>query len=311
VKMENPLEGDKKVCTFVKRSGKNIRKRTSDSTEEDDTTVVQKQKVASGPLTQSTKSMKRTEEDLSVKSNPSAVPFGSADQRATATFEVDERKAEKEGEILSGDKAELAEKLYHGINKYTEWLPKKEQTGAAKGAGICSGPIRSNATNVRSITLMDYQPDICKDYKETGYCGFGDSCKFMHDRGDYKSGWQLENEWNEMMKNSSSRKPVENLEISEDNLDDIPFACSICRNSFVEPIKTKCGHFFCEKCQLDRFKKDMKCASCGENTMGIFNPASKADKKKLQRKREIQEELDKNLLEDESNELPEGEIGKL
>jgi hypothetical protein len=44
---------------------------------------------------------------------------------------------------------------------------------------------------------MDYQPDICKDYKETGYCGFGDSCKFMHDRGDYKSGWQLEREWKE------------------------------------------------------------------------------------------------------------------
>jgi hypothetical protein len=26
----------------------------------------------------------------------------------------------------------------------------------------------------------------CKDYKETGRCGYGDSCKFMHDRGDYK-----------------------------------------------------------------------------------------------------------------------------
>ena len=40
----------------------------------------------------------------------------------------------------------------------------------------------------------DYAPDICKDYKETGFCGFGDSCKFMHDRGDYKFGWQLERE---------------------------------------------------------------------------------------------------------------------
>ena len=74
----------------------------------------------------------------------------------------------------------------------------------------------------------DYQPDICKDYKETGYCGFGgeqprksltvrqksfsgpakilmavkkkcfsDSCKFLHDRGDYKSGWQLDREFEE------------------------------------------------------------------------------------------------------------------
>ena len=39
---------------------------------------------------------------------------------------------------------------------------------------------------------FDYQPDICKDYKETGYCGYGDACKFVHDRGDYKSGWELD-----------------------------------------------------------------------------------------------------------------------
>jgi Zinc finger C-x8-C-x5-C-x3-H type (and similar) len=42
-----------------------------------------------------------------------------------------------------------------------------------------------------------WQPDICKDYKETGFCGYGDSCKFLHDRGDYKSGWQLEREWDQ------------------------------------------------------------------------------------------------------------------
>lgn len=49
--------------------------------------------------------------------------------------------------------------------------------------------------NIRSTTRWDYAPDICKDYKETGFCGFGDSCKFMHDRSDYKFGWQLEREW--------------------------------------------------------------------------------------------------------------------
>lgn len=41
------------------------------------------------------------------------------------------------------------------------------------------------------------KPDICKDYKDTGFCGFGDSCKFMHDRGNYKSGIQMEKEWDE------------------------------------------------------------------------------------------------------------------
>ena len=51
------------------------------------------------------------------------------------------------------------------------------------------------SANVRLTFIMDYKPDICKDYKETGYCGFGDGCKFMHDRGDYKHGWQLDKEW--------------------------------------------------------------------------------------------------------------------
>ena len=47
---------------------------------------------------------------------------------------------------------------------------------------------------MRATVRWDYAPDICKDYKETGFCGFGDSCKFLHDRSDYKHGWQLERE---------------------------------------------------------------------------------------------------------------------
>lgn len=32
-------------------------------------------------------------------------------------------------------------------------------------------------TNIRSTVRWDYEPMICKDYKETGMCGFGDSCE--------------------------------------------------------------------------------------------------------------------------------------
>ena len=35
-----------------------------------------------------------------------------------------------------------------------------------------TGPMRASA-NIRSTVRWDYQPDICKDYKETGFCGFG------------------------------------------------------------------------------------------------------------------------------------------
>ena len=42
---------------------------------------------------------------------------------------------------------------------------------------IRKGPIRAPA-HLRATVRWDYQPDICKDYKETGYCGFGGLCIF-------------------------------------------------------------------------------------------------------------------------------------
>jgi RING finger protein 113A len=132
--------------------------------------------------------------------------------------------AEKDGEIDDG--------LYHGaanylstINKARDVLDKKMKTG----------PIRATA-NIRTITLVDYQPDVCKDYKETGFCGYGDSCKFLHDRGDYLAGWQLD-------KLDPGGAPV----VEEEEEEEVPFACLICRKAFTEPVVTKCGHYFCMK----------------------------------------------------------------
>merc|ERR1719231_959698 len=67
------------------------------------------------------------------------------------------------------------------------------------------GPIRSTMSNVRSTMRVEYwgvsgDGGICKDYKETGYCGYGDSCKFMHDRSDYKQGFHLDKEWERKQK---------------------------------------------------------------------------------------------------------------
>ena len=57
--------------------------------------------------------------------------------------------------------------------------------------------------HIRSTTTFDYQPDICKDWYETGYCVFGDACKFLHVREDYKTGWQIEKDWEEKQKRIS------------------------------------------------------------------------------------------------------------
>jgi RING finger protein 113A len=77
-----------------------------------------------------------------------------------------------------------------GYTDYRAGFRREATVGAEKGAGA-HGPLRGSA-HVRMTVRVDYQPDLCKDYKETGYCGFGDACKFLHDRGDYKAGYELD-----------------------------------------------------------------------------------------------------------------------
>ena len=130
-----------------------------------------------------------------------------------------------------------------------------------------AGPLKAT-TFVRTTARFDYQPDICKDYKETGFCGFGDTCIYLHDRGDTKSGWQMEQEYEDKKKREEEKKGKEmeqfmnSMMNGEDdggggklgttdeekaalNSDDgIPFACHICRGPFKSPIVTTCGHYF-------------------------------------------------------------------
>ena len=70
-------------------------------------------------------------------------------------------------------------------------------------------------------------------------------------------------------------------------LEKIPFACIICQGPYKEPIVTRCGHYFCLPCALQRYRKDPSCAACGAGTSGVFNTA-KILNKLLERKRERQ-----------------------
>jgi RING finger protein 113A len=154
---------------------------------------------------------------------------------------------------------------------------KKRNPNAPKWVG----PQKPTAANVRMISMFDYQPDICKDYKETGYCGYGDTCKFMHDRGDYKSGWQIDKEWDAKQallrqKALSGGGDDDDSDDGEDDADiaGLPFACLICRRDFVQPVVTPCKHYFCEQCAMEHYRsKSTKCFVCKVSTNGIFNTA--------------------------------------
>ncbi|KAI9507474.1 hypothetical protein F5148DRAFT_111093 [Russula earlei] len=187
-------------------------------------------------------------------------------------------------EILEGDEAEemLAKRarkddaegdddvpddgLYHGQRSYKSHIKKSQEVPKS----MRTGPVRSNNSTIRTVTIVDYQPDVCKDYRETGFCGFGDTCKFLHDRGTYLAGWQLDK-----LAANPQRQADEDASDAGASDDDVPFACLIGRHPFTDPIVTRCGHYFCSSCAIKRFAKTPKCAACGAPTGGIFNRADK------------------------------------
>ncbi|KAH9985358.1 hypothetical protein BJV77DRAFT_951875 [Russula vinacea] len=206
-------------------------------------------------------------------------------------------------EILEGDEAEemLAKRarkdhaldddvpddgLYHGQKSYKTHIKKSQEIPKS----MRTGPVRSNNSTIRTVTIVDYQPDVCKDYKETGFCGFGDTCKFLHDRGTYLAGWQLDKLADNPQKQAEDASDA-------DSDDDIPFACLIGRHPFTDPIVTRCGHYFCSSCAIKRFAKTPKCAACGAPTGGIFNRADKVitKMKKTQAEEESRGEGEENV----------------
>ncbi|KNE61721.1 hypothetical protein AMAG_06522 [Allomyces macrogynus ATCC 38327] len=161
--------------------------------------------------------------------------------------------------------------------------PPARSTGGTVGrGGKPVGPQRA-AAHLRVTCRFDYQPDVCKDYKQTGFCGYGDSCIYLHDRGDYKQGWQLDADWDKQQKErkAAAERAAKEADFEEevveevvDEDDQLPFACFICRDPFKDPIVTKCGHYFCEACAMKRYRdKQPTCAVCAKPTMGLFKPA--------------------------------------
>jgi len=201
-----------------------------------------------GLLTYSTKDLKTTKDpiNMSYSSTGSAMTNGSLDQMATAPHDLSYDTRFTDGEEMD-----------NSTNKLNK------------------GPQR--ARHYRLSSRVDYQPDVCKDYKDSGYCGYGESCKFVHDRGDYKSGWELERDWENMMKKKKDgtlHLDDPNQYLIKDDDEMYPDCCPICKNDFTRPIITKCGHYFCEDCAVEHHSKSRTCFLCKEKTGGVFNEAS-------------------------------------
>jgi len=189
---------------------------------------------------------------------------------AQSQFERNQKMLKEAKEASEGTTSK--EKIYQGIGMYGA----KEREDTAKGNASSGlnrrGPIRASQY-MRASVRWDYAPDICKDYKETGFCTFGDSCKFLHDRSDYKHGWELERDWEagKLQEAKDDEYLVSGEE--DDEAESLPHHCYICREEFKNPVITKCKHYFCELCALQSYKKSKKCPVCNVPTEGVFKTA--------------------------------------
>ncbi|KAH7175919.1 hypothetical protein EDB81DRAFT_632425 [Dactylonectria macrodidyma] len=301
------------VAVFKKRGAKgkaNLRKRPATpppadsddsdfSSSEDETGQRIKRRKKMATVTASSKNNVVDSKDLSatVHAADRNVPITSANDATKQSNWYDEgsKDALSAKNLLGSTRAAANDSqpdgTYKGLANQTTFIQKNPD---APNRSV--GPVKA-PTNIRTVTMMDYAPDVCKDYKQTGWCGFGDACIFLHDRSDHKLGWQLDREWESVTKGkknlggtvvaSANRDQKADADEEEDEamLEKIPFACIICKEPYREPIVTRCGHYFCEPCALKRYRKDPTCAACGVGTSGVFNSAKRL-KKLLDRKRD-------------------------
>jgi RING finger protein 113A len=235
------------------------------------------------------------------KLNGNALKASTADQRAKSALEGTTKYEANRSAVIeastdatkqsnwyeeTADDALSAKNLLGSTRSFTK--PESHIEKEANAPQRKVGPQKASS-NVRTITMVDYTPDVCKDYKQTGFCGFGDNCKFLHAREDYAAGWKLDKEWemtNKGKKPDGTVVASANRDLKEKDedgvdlamLEKIPFACIICKKPYKNPIITKCGHYFCEACALKRYRKDPTCANCSAKTNGVFNGARNLQK---------------------------------
>ena len=116
----------------------------------------------------------------------------------------------KEGKVDS--------KLYRGANNYANYrLTDAELENPTETYKWKHGPTRAKDNAAKSTCRFDYDPSLCKDFHDCGYCVFGNSCIYVHDRSNYKTGWEMEKDYERAEKERWRR--INNPDMNEEEPD--------------------------------------------------------------------------------------------
>lgn len=167
-------------------------------------------------------------------------------------------------------------------DKKVPQLPK----GAGQVRQLGSG-LRAKQTdcpsNIRKTCRFDYQPEICKDFYETGYCGYGDNCKFIHDRSLTKSSLVQDKEYEESLKRKAEESEAELKKQQEEEAKEEErkkhekekeTICPKCKGAYDSertPMTMKCGDWICCDCAVGC----KKCPVCDKATGGVFKAVNR------------------------------------
>lgn len=285
----------RKVKRSTKKKKGSIRKRIQNDEDESSQDEGEGESLDLETLKQNAKKRKTVSSISTTTTTSSSEKNSTGAASGSVLHQYDSNKTK----ILSGKEMATREAEHLPTNMMHSSEKVEEKNSNTKKNKLLAGPLKAPSF-VRSTCRFDYQPDICKDYKDTGFCGFGDTCIYLHDRTDTLNGWQLEQEWERRKREEKEKKEKELDQFIKDvnnkmnsggkgdknNIKDddgIPFACHLCRGPFKNPVVTVCFHYFCESCIMKHHKEDIHgalCPICKKKIKGVFNYPTKLIAKK-------------------------------